>query len=78
MAPNPALRAALNPKKLPPASLEMQQQTDHDDQVLDDSRLSRDDASRKMGLRVKKLGKNKNRKDFRDPRERKTVVGDEL
>ena len=27
MAPNPTLRAALNPKKLPPASLEMQQRT---------------------------------------------------
>jgi hypothetical protein len=78
MVPNASLRAALNPKKLPPSSLEAQQQDASMRDTLDEARVAREDASKKMGLRVKKLGKNKNRKDFKDPRERKTMVGDEL
>ncbi len=78
MAPNPALRAALNPKKLPPASMITNEDQIEANELMDSARQERDDNSRKLGLRVKKLGKNKNRKDFRDPRERKTIVGDEL
>lgn len=78
MAPNPTLRAALNPKKLPPASMANNEDQIQANELIDSARQERDETSKKLGLRVKKLGKNKNRKDFRDPRERRTVVGDEL
>lgn len=74
VVPNPALKSGLNPKKLPPSSLDNKE----DAALFDEARTERDDTARKLGLRVKKLGKARNRKDFRDPLERRTVVGDDL